>query len=99
MTLATQGARAWPMLILGRLLLALYWRHPLMYPLLRTLDLDTECAADDAVLAAGSRPSHYAHTLLAVSRHAFGGGAAGTVENHIASRGAMLHKRIARAVG
>ena len=93
--LAHVRAHDWPMLILGRVLLALYWWHPLMYPLLRTLEHDTECAADDAVLAAGSKPSHYAHTLLAVSRHAFGGGAAATVENHIASRGAMLRKRIA----
>ena len=93
--LAHVHAHDWPMLILGRVLLALYWWHPLMYPLLRTLEHDTECAADDAVLAAGSKPSHYAHTLLAVSRHAFGGDAAGTVENHIASRGAMLRKRIA----
>ncbi len=93
--LAHVRAHDWPMLILARILLALYWWHPLMYPLLRTLEHDTECAADDAVLAAGSKPSHYAHTLLAVSRHAFGGDAAGTVENHIASRGAMLRKRIA----
>lgn len=96
--LAHVRARDWPMLMLARVLLALYWWHPLMYGLLRTLEHDTECAADDAVLAAGSKPSHYAHTLLAVSRQAFGGGAAGTAglaENHIASRGAMLRARIA----
>lgn len=96
--LAHVRAHDWAMLILGRVLLALYWWHPLMYSLLRALERDTECAADDAVLAAGSQPSHYAHTLLTVSRRAFGGGAAGTAglaENHIASRGAMLRARIA----
>lgn len=96
--LAHVRAHDWPMLLLARVLLALYWWHPLMYGLLRTLDHDTECAADDAVLAAGSKPSHYAHTLLTVSRQAFGGGAAetaGLAENHIASRGAMLRARIA----
>lgn len=96
--LAHVRARDWPMLMLARVLLALYWWHPLMYGLLRTLEHDTECAADDAVLAAGSTPSHYAHTLLTVSRQAFGGGAAGTAglaENHIASHGAMLRARIA----
>lgn len=96
--LAHVRAHDWPMLMLARVLLALYWWHPLMYGLLRTLEHDTECAADDAVLAAGSKPSHYAHTLLAVSRQAFGGGAArtaGLAENHIASHGAMLRARIA----
>lgn len=96
--LAHVRAHDWPMLLLARVLLALYWWHPLMYGLLRTLEHDTECAADDAVLAAGSTPSHYAHTLLTVSRQAFGGGAAGTAglaENHIASQGAMLRARIA----
>lgn len=93
--LAHVRAHDWPMLILGRVLLALYWWHPLMYPLLRTLEHDTECAADDAVLAVGTTPSRYAHTLLTVSRHAFGTGAQGTLVSHIASRGAMLRARIA----
>jgi beta-lactamase regulating signal transducer with metallopeptidase domain len=92
--LAHIGAHDWPMLLLARLLLALYWWHPLMYPLLRALEHDTECAADDAVLAAGAVPSHYAHTLLAVSHHAFGAAAGGTLGNRIASRGAMLLARV-----
>ncbi|AQR71304.1 hypothetical protein BZG29_25545 [Janthinobacterium sp. LM6] len=89
----------WPMLLLARVLLALYWWHPLMYPLLRMFEHDTECAADDAVLAAGATPSRYAHTLLTVSRQAFGAGTAGkpaaSMANRIASRGAMLGARIA----
>ena len=93
--LAHIRAHDWPMLIVARVLLALYWWHPLMYALLRTLEHDTECAADDAVLAAGATPSHYAHTLLTVSRQAFGGAVAGTLANPIASRGAMLRARIA----
>jgi len=93
--LAHIRAHDWAMLIVARVLLALYWWHPLMYPLLRNLEHDTECAADDAVLAVGTTPSHYAHTLLTVSRHAFGGSAAGTLANRIASHGAMLRARIA----
>ncbi|MGK5025778.1 HEAT repeat domain-containing protein [Janthinobacterium sp. RB2R34] len=93
--LAHIRAHDWLMLILARVLLALYWWHPLMYALLRTLEHDTECAADDAVLAVGATPSHYAHTLLTVSRQAFGGAVADTLGNRIASRGAMLRARIA----
>ncbi|MYM83633.1 hypothetical protein GTP44_16930 [Duganella sp. FT50W] len=93
--LAHIRAHDWPMLMLARVLLALYWWHPLMYPLLRTLEHDTECAADDAVLAAGATPSHYAHTLVAVSRHAFGGKVSGSLVNRIASQGAMLMARVA----
>lgn len=92
--LAHIRALDWPMLLLARVTLALYWWHPLMYPLLRALEHDTECAADDAVLAVGVTPSHYAHTLVTVSRHAFGTPAAGTLANRIASRGAMLVARV-----
>lgn len=92
--LAHVRAHDWPALLAARVLLALYWWHPLMYPLLRTLEHDTECAADDAVLAMGATPSHYAHTLLAVSRQAYGATAGGTLANRIASRGAMLLARI-----
>jgi beta-lactamase regulating signal transducer with metallopeptidase domain len=84
----------WPVLLLARVLLALYWWHPLMSLLVRAYEHDTECAADDAVLASGAKPSHYAHTLLTVSRHAFGTGAADSLANRIASRGAMLAARV-----
>ncbi len=97
--LAHVRAHDWPMLLLARVLLALYWWHPLMYWLLRMLEHDTECAADDAVLASGATPSRYAHTLVSVSRQAFGAGpparqAAGMAQR-IASHGAMLGARIA----
>ncbi|MDN2708187.1 HEAT repeat domain-containing protein [Janthinobacterium sp. SUN118] len=97
--LAHLRAHDWPMLLLARVLLALYWWQPLMYPLLRMLEHDTECAADDAVLATGATPSHYAHTLLTVSRQAFASGTVATPArrpaNRIASSGAMLGARIA----
>ena len=93
--LAHIRAHDWPVLLLARGLLALYWWHPLMYPLVRALAHDTECAADDAVLAAGTTPSHYAHTLVAVSRHAFGGSPTGTLANRIAGSGATLVSRVA----
>lgn len=93
--LAHIRAHDWTVLLFSRVLLAVYWWHPLMYPLLRMLEHDTECAADDAALAAGATPSHYAHTLLTVSRHSFGARPAGTPANRIASRGAMLVARVA----
>ena len=83
----------WPVLMLARCLLALYWWHPLMYPLVRQLEHDTECAADNAVLAAGIAPSHYAHALVTVSRRAFAQPA--TLANRIAARGTALMARIA----
>lgn len=91
--LAHIGHHDWPVLMLARCLLALYWWHPLMYLLVRQLEHDTECAADNAVLAAGIAPSHYAHALVTVSRHAFAQPA--TLANRIAARGATLMARIA----
>lgn len=92
--LAHIRAHDWPALLLARCLVALYWWHPLMYPLLRALEHDTECAADDAVLAAGIAPSHYAHTLVSVSRRAFPAPAAATLVNRIAGQGKALLARV-----
>jgi beta-lactamase regulating signal transducer with metallopeptidase domain len=89
--LAHIARRDWPVLLGARVLLALYWWHPLMYLLFRTLQDDTECAADDRVLAAGVPASDYAHTLLTVSRHAFVGT---SLASQIAARGNALVLRI-----
>lgn len=87
-------ARAdWPAMLAARLMLALYWWHPLMHLLFHSMQHDTECAADDAVLSAGIPASHYAQTLLSVSRHAFAP-RAGTLASQIAGRGALLVARI-----
>lgn len=93
--LAHIAAHDWPTLLLARCLLAFYWWHPLMYLLVRTLEHDTECSADDAVLAGGIAPSHYAHTLVAVSRNAFDPRPPAALANRIAGRGAQLLARVA----
>jgi beta-lactamase regulating signal transducer with metallopeptidase domain len=83
----------WPAMLLGRLLLALYWWHPLMHLLVRSSENDTEHAADDTALAAGVPASDYAHTLLSVSRRAYAP-AAGGMASQIAGRGNALVARI-----
>ncbi len=83
--------RDWPVLLGARVLVALYWWHPLMHLLFRTLQNDTECAADDTVLGAGVPASDYAHTLLTVSRHAYAGT---SLASQIAARGNALVLRI-----
>lgn len=89
--LAHIARRDWPVQLAARALVALYWWHPLMYLLFRTLQDDTECAADDTVLRAGVPASDYAHTLLTVSRHAFAGTG---LASQIAARGNALVLRI-----
>jgi beta-lactamase regulating signal transducer with metallopeptidase domain len=46
---------------------ALHWCNPLVWICARRLRVEREIAADDAVLASGVRPSHYAEELLAVA--------------------------------
>lgn len=93
--LAHIAAHDWPLMLLARALLACYWWHPLMHLLVRAMAHDVECAADDAALRAGVAPSQYAHTLLQVSRQAFGPARAGALAQRIAARGAPLAARIA----
>ncbi|HEY0061730.1 MAG TPA: HEAT repeat domain-containing protein, partial [Telluria sp.] len=83
----------WPAMLFGRALVALYWWHPLMHLLFRTAQDDVEHAADDAVLAAGVPASDYAHTLLAVSRHAYASAGSG-LASQIAGRGKVLARRV-----
>jgi beta-lactamase regulating signal transducer with metallopeptidase domain len=92
--LAHIASHDWPQQLLARAVLALYWWHPLLHLLVRTLEHDAECAADDAALRAGVLPSHYAQTLVQVSRHAFDPPRAGALASRIAGRGAPLVKRI-----
>lgn len=89
--LAHIARRDWPVQLAARVLVALYWWHPLMHLLFRTLQDDTEGAADDTVLGAGVPASDYAHTLLTVSRHAHAGT---SLASQIAARGNALVLRI-----
>jgi len=47
---------------------ALYWPNPLVWLAIRAMRRDGECAADDAVLTAGVRPTHYAEHLVGLAR-------------------------------
>jgi beta-lactamase regulating signal transducer with metallopeptidase domain len=48
---------------------ALYWFHPLVWMLNRSLDQTREFACDHAVLSSGTDPSHYAKHLLALAKN------------------------------
>lgn len=43
---------------------AMYWFHPLVWLMVRAMRAERERACDDQVLAAGTKPSEYAHELL-----------------------------------
>lgn len=58
----------WPCLMLARIVVALYWYHPLAWLMLKQLQFNMECATDDAVLQAGGLPSRYASTLVTISQ-------------------------------
>jgi beta-lactamase regulating signal transducer with metallopeptidase domain len=49
---------------LAHLTAALYWFHPLVWLMAREMRSERERACDDQVLAAGTKPSDYAHELL-----------------------------------
>ena len=52
--------------LLGRVVLALYWFHPLSWVASRLAATSREEACDEEVLATGPRPSEYARHLLAL---------------------------------
>lgn len=54
--------------ILARIVLSLYWFHPLVWYGYRRLRCERELACDDSVLLAGQRPSDYAQQLLTIAR-------------------------------
>ena len=53
--------------LLGRVVLALYWFHPLSWVASRLAAASREEACDEEVLAVGQRPSEYARHLLALA--------------------------------
>lgn len=52
---------------LCHLINAVYWFHPLVWLIAREMRSERERACDDYVLAAGMRPSAYAHELLKIA--------------------------------
>jgi beta-lactamase regulating signal transducer with metallopeptidase domain/tetratricopeptide (TPR) repeat protein len=54
--------------IAAEVVAALYWFHPLAHAAVAALRRESERAADDLVLAAGTRPSDYAAHLVAIVR-------------------------------
>jgi len=66
--MAHVARRDWPALLLGEIAAAAYWVHPLAWVLARRLRRDGERAADDLVLASGTKPSVYAGHLLGIIR-------------------------------
>ncbi len=78
---------------------AIHWCNPLVWVCARRLRVEREIAADDAVLAAGVRPSRYAEELVAVATSVATPGAAlamaerSSLEARVAS---ILTSRLAR---
>ncbi len=56
--------------LLGRVVLALYWFHPLSWVASRLAVASREDAYDEEVLSAGTRPSEYARHLLSLAQNA-----------------------------
>jgi len=58
----------WPVLLLGRVVAALYWFHPLVWCVERQAKRECERACDDLVVNFGTKPSDYATHLLSIAR-------------------------------
>ncbi len=58
----------WLIRMLGWLVCSLYWFNPLAWLAARRLAVEQEFACDEQVVALGTRPSTYAHHLLAIAR-------------------------------
>ncbi|MEM1127019.1 MAG: M56 family metallopeptidase [Bacteroidota bacterium] len=54
--------------LLAHVACAVHWPNPLVWVAARQLQMERECACDDAVLRAGTRPTDYAATLLDTAR-------------------------------
>jgi beta-lactamase regulating signal transducer with metallopeptidase domain len=78
--------------LVAQLACALHWFDPLVWVAARRLRLERELAADEAVLAAGARPSGYAEDLLAIASSTWAAGelASGALgmsgRSHLAAR-------------
>ena len=57
----------WLTQLVAHLACGLYWFNPLVWLAARQMRTLRERACDDLVLAAGAKPSHYAHELLALA--------------------------------
>lgn len=75
--------------LLAQLARAVYWFHPLVWLALHRLHAERERACDDAVLAAGVKPSEYAAHLLACARSA---GLAPAAALPMANRSHLSHR-------
>lgn len=76
---------------------AVHWFNPLVWVVATRLRVERELAADDAVLAAGVRPSRYAEELLAVAGMPLNGALAMAERTTLAARVvAILASRRAR---
>ena len=58
----------WLMLMIERVIVAVYWVNPLVHVLARQASTMRECAADDAAMRAGAEASAYAGRLISVAR-------------------------------
>ena len=58
----------WLMLMLERIIVAVFWVNPLVHVLARQASAMRECAADDAAMRAGAGASAYAGRLISVAR-------------------------------
>ena len=59
-----------PVMLLARLSLAVYWFNPLSWIVFRLIKREQERACDECVLTTGIKPSEYAATLLSFKRSA-----------------------------
>lgn len=79
--------------LLARVAVALQWFDPLAWFAERRLRLESECACDDAVLAAGAGSSDYAESLVCVAR-ALRGASAPPAAALAMAGGAELERRV-----
>lgn len=89
--IAHVARRDWPMLMMTRLAVALFWFNPLAWLLERELVQQAEEAADLAALAR-VEPARYAQTLVSCARH---GRAPIVPANSMAPRASGLRRRVA----
>ncbi len=70
----------WSWLIFSRIVGAVYWLNPLVYLALARLRVESELAADDAVLSAGVDAPSYASTLVELAASVSGRSMSATIQ-------------------